>query len=69
MQIINKVCLPYKIIGEIIDNYIDDVYEETCYVGLIDCFEFMYKGNNYKCQVRYLKKDVEFKFVDIEYEE
>ena len=62
MKIINKPCLPYKVIGEIIDKYINDGYEDTCYVGKIEYFEFLYKGEKYKCEITYLKSCVRWIF-------
>ena len=64
MKIENSPCLPYKIIGQIIDDYIEKNYADTCYVGKIEYFEFMYKGNKYKCQIRYLKSYVEWRFYE-----
>lgn len=64
MKIVNKVCLPYKVIGQIIDDYIDRNYPDTCYAGKIEYFEFKYKNNKYKCQIRYLKRYVEWVFYE-----
>lgn len=62
MKITNIPCLPYKIIGQVIDEYIDRNYEDTCYVGNIEHFEIEYKKEKYKVQIRYLKTFVEWRF-------
>ena len=64
MKIINDASLPYKIIGGIIDYYINNNYEDTCYYGKIEYFNFMYKGNKYRCQIRYLNRYVEWRFYE-----
>ena len=65
MKIINETNLPYKVIGEVIDQYIAHGYEDTFYVGKIEYFEFTYKNNKYDCQVRYMKKYVEYRFMGV----
>lgn len=62
MKIINIPCLPYKVIGQVIDEYIDMNYEDTCYVGKIEYFKIEYKKEKYKVQIRYLKTFVEWIF-------
>ena len=62
MKIINGTCLPYKIIGQVIDEYININYEVTCYVGKIEYLEFKYKKEVYKVQIRHLKRYVEWRF-------
>lgn len=64
MKIINKTNLPYKLIGQVIDDYIGNHYEDTLYVGKIMYFEFMYRDKIYKCQIRYLKRYVEWRFYE-----
>lgn len=64
MKIINEPCLPYKVIGQIIDEYVERNYEDTCYVGKIEYFEVEYKKNIYKVQIRYLKSYVEWRFYE-----
>lgn len=65
MKIVNEPCLPYKIVGQIIDEYIEKSYADTCYVGKIEYFEFQYKENKYKVQIRYLKSFVEWRFKEV----
>lgn len=65
IKIINEPCLPYKIIGKIMDDYIDNGYEDTVYVGKIEYFEFVYKDQRYKCQIRYMKTGVEWRFMEV----
>lgn len=62
MKIVNKANLPYKVIGQVIDEYIERNYEDTCYVGKIEYFEFICQGKKYKVQIRYLKTFVEWRF-------
>lgn len=64
MKIVNKACLPYKVIGQIIDEYIESNYADTHYFGKIEYFEISYKENIYKVQVRYLKRYVEWVFYE-----
>lgn len=61
MKIINEPCLPYEVIGQIMDKYINDSYEDTCYYGKIDAFSFSYNKKIYEMQVRYLKSYVEWR--------
>jgi len=62
MKIINDAHLPYEAIGQIMDKYINDSYEDTLYYGKIDYFKMKYKGQIYKVQIRYLKSYVEWRF-------
>lgn len=62
MKIINIPCLPYKIIGQIIDEYIEKSYADTCYFGKVEYFKVEYKGEKYKAQIRYLKSYTEWRF-------
>lgn len=64
MKIINESCLPYKVIGQVIDDYIEKNYVDTCYYGKIDYFEFMYREEIYKVQIRYLKSYTEWRFYE-----
>lgn len=65
MKIINTPCLPYRVIGQVIDEYIERNYEDTCYVGKTEYFEFILQGEKYKVQIRYLKSYVEWRFEDV----
>ena len=62
MKIINIPCLPYKIIGQIIDEYIEKSYVDTCYFGKVEYFKIEYKSERYKVQIRYLKSYTEWRF-------
>ena len=62
MKIINNPCLPYKVIGQVIDDYIERNYADTCYYGKIEYFTIDYKDKLYKVQIRYLKSYVEWRF-------
>ena len=65
MKIINKTDLTYKDIGMIIDKVINSNQGNTCYVGKIDyCFVGTSKGT-IKVQIRYMKRDVEWKFTKL----
>lgn len=64
MKIINDAHLPFEVIGQIIDKYINDSYGDTLYYGKIDYFKMKYKGQIYKVQVRYLKRYVEWRFYE-----
>lgn len=64
IKIINEPNLPYKIIGYIIDKDIENNYDDTIYIGKIEYFEFIYKNKRYKCQIRYIKTGVEWRFMN-----
>lgn len=63
MKIINEAGLPYKIIGQVIDDVINRGEDETIYTGKIEAFTIDYKDNLYKVQIRYLKSFVEWRFM------
>lgn len=64
MKIINEAGLPYKVIGQVIDDYIEKNYGDTCYYGKIEYFEIEYKRKRYKVQIRYLKSFTEWRFYE-----
>ena len=66
MKIINEAGLPYKIIGQVIDDVINRGEDETIYTGKVEAFTIDYKDNLYKVQIRYLKSYVEWRFMDYE---
>ena len=66
MKIINEVGLPYKIIGQVIDDVINRGEDETIYTGKVEAFTIDYKDNLYKVQIRYLKRFVEWRFMNYE---
>ena len=66
MKIINEAGLPYKIIGQVIDDVINRGEDETIYTGKVEAFTIDYKDNLYKVQIRYLKKFVEWRFMNCE---
>lgn len=63
MKIINDAGLPYKIIGQVIDDVINRGEDETIYTGKVEAFTIDYKDNLYKVQIRYLKSFVEWRFM------
>ena len=66
MKIINEAGLPYKTIGQVIDDYINMGADETIYTGKVESFTIDYKDNLYKVQIRYLKRFVEWRFMNYE---
>lgn len=64
MKIINEAGLPYKVIGQVIDDYMDMGAGNTCYYGKVDYFKIKYKDKLYKVQIRYLKSFTEWKFYE-----
>lgn len=66
MKIINEVNLPYKVIGQVIDDYINDGRQITIYYGKTELFTIDYKDILYRVQVRYLKRYVEWRFIKYE---
>ena len=63
MKIINEAGLPYKIIGQVIDDVINRGEDETIYTGKVEAFTIDYKDNLYKVQIKYLKSFVEWRFM------
>ena len=66
MKIINDAELPYKIIGQVIDDVINRGEDETIYTGKVEAFTIDYKDELYRVQIRYLKTFVEWRFMDCE---
>lgn len=66
IKIINKTNLPYKVIGQVIDDYINDGRQITIYYGKTELFTIDYKDILYRVQVRYLKRYVEWRFIKYE---
>lgn len=64
-KIKNKCKLPYKVIGSTIDRYLNSSIGDTLYDGKIDYYEFIYQMKAYKVEVKYLKRDVVFTFIEI----
>lgn len=64
MKIINEIGLPYKVIGEIIDQVIELNPADTIYYGKVETTTFEYKGEKYRIQIRYLKSYVEWRFYE-----
>lgn len=54
--------LTYKVIGSIIDKYINDEKLETIYKGKKDVIYFEYGEYQYKLEVRYGKRDITYIF-------
>ena len=66
MKIINEAGLPYRIIGQVIDDVVNRGEDETIYTGKIEAFTIDYKDELYRVQIRYLKSFVEWRFMDYE---
>lgn len=66
MKLINKTKLTYKEIGGVMDEYINNSYGDTFYVGKVEYFKFIYRGNAYKCQISYMKSDVKWVFTELD---
>ena len=64
-KIKNKCKLPYKIIGSIMDDYINQSPEDTLYEGKIDIFDFVWRSTKYHVQIRYMKRDIEWRFTEV----
>lgn len=62
VRIINEAKLPYKVIGQVIDNYLNDFRQTTIYYGKTELFTIDYKDILYRVQVRYLKRYIEYYF-------
>lgn len=65
MKIINNTDLTYEQIGMIIDKVINSNQGDTCYVGKIDCCFVGTSKGTIKVQIRYMKRDVEWKFTKL----
>lgn len=66
IKIINETSLPFKVIGQVIDDYINDGRQITIYYGKTELFTIDYKDILYRVQVRYLKRYVEWRFIKYE---
>ena len=64
MKIVNETDLSYANIGVVIDDVIKKDIGSTHYVGQVEYFEFTLMGIKYKCQLRYLKRYVEWRFIE-----
>ena len=62
VKIINEAKLPYKVIGQVIDDYLNDFRQITIYYGKTELFTIDYKDILYRVQVRYLKRYIEYYF-------
>ena len=61
----SRTHLPYKIMGQVIDHYVNSGDEgETHYNGKIDNVRFEYKHKIYNAQIRYGEKDVDWYFFE-----
>lgn len=66
MKIVNEAGLPFKVIGEVIDQIIETNYGDTIYYGKVEVSYFEYKKQKYKLQIRYMKRFIEWWFSDCE---
>lgn len=66
MKIINEAGLPFKVIGEVIDQIIETNYGDIIYYGKVEVSYFEYKKQKYKLQIRYMKRFIELWFSDCE---
>ena len=64
MKIVNKTNLPYKIIGDMIDKIQAHNVGNTMYYGKVEYCVMGYKDKEYKVQIRYLKRYVEWVFYE-----
>ena len=53
IKINNEPCLPYKIIGEILDEYIEKDETVTIYDGMKECVIFEHQKKEYKMEIEY----------------
>ena len=65
LKIQNKAKLPYKIIGQVIDHYMNNGKEETFYVGKKDIIKFEYKNKGYEADIEYTENSVYWSFFGI----
>lgn len=64
MKIVNNTNLPYRVIGEMIDMIQEQSSGDTIYYGKVSICTMGYKGKDYKVQIRYLKRYVEWRFYE-----
>ena len=62
MKIVNNTDLPYKVIGQIIDDTILKTNADTIYYGKVYYFEVESIYKKYKVQITYFKRYVEWRF-------
>lgn len=53
VNINNKAKLPFKVIGEIYDKYLNYPYEDTLYENKVEIQLFSYKKKDYKMEIHY----------------
>lgn len=68
MKINNIAKLPYKVIGDLIDQCMKEYQGETFYIGKVSIFRFEYKNKLYRGRIRYLKTFTEWTIEEVEYE-
>ena len=65
IKIHSKTDLPYRIIGQVIDHYVNTGDDgETHYAGKIDHVRFEYKNKGYSAQLKYGTRDVDWYFFE-----
>lgn len=64
VMIINETNIPMEYIAKTMAQIQRDNMEDTNYYGKIDVYRFIsnYDGKSYICQIRYLKRYVEWRF-------
>lgn len=65
IKINNKTNLPYKVLGQVIDHYVNNGKEDTLYVGKIDSINFKYNDKDYHADVCYGERSVAWYFEEV----
>lgn len=68
VMIINETSIPMEYIAKTMAQIQRDNVEDTNYYGKIDIYRFIsnYDNKSYICQIRYLKRYVEWRFISNE---
>ena len=62
--IVNNAKLPYQLIGKVIDDYLNNYEEDTFYAGKTEIIVIDYQERVYSITIRYLKRYIEFRFMN-----
>ena len=63
-MVINQTDLSNEVIGKMVDQILREGKEETIYYGKINSYRFVHGKKSYKLQIKYLKRYVEWRFME-----
>lgn len=65
-MVINETDLSNEVVGRMVDQILREGKEDTIYYGKIDLYRFVHGNKGYRLQIRYLKRYVEWRFMENE---